>query len=149
MNTLGGKDALKILTSAYQGEVLDVPDPYGIMDDNKIEEEERDDLDVNVDDLPEIKNFIKRFSFATKGGFNKFDRAKRAKMGLQSKNQDAFVVESTVLDLNHCHLYAVIDGHGIAGFETANKIEKRLPYHVNEELRQALVIVEDGLDLKK
>lgn len=72
MNTLGGKDALKILTSAYQGEVLDVPDPYGLMDDNKIEEEERDDIDV--EDRPEIKNFIKRFSFATKGGFDKFDR---------------------------------------------------------------------------
>ena len=54
------------------------------MDDNIIEEEEKDDIDV--EDRPEIKNFIKRFSFATKGGFNKFDRAKRAKMGLQSKN---------------------------------------------------------------
>lgn len=70
-------------------------------------------------------------------------------MGLQSKNQDAFVVESTLLDLNHCHMYAVIDGHGLAGYETANKIEKRLPFHMKEELRQALIIVENPLNLAK
>ena len=62
---------------------MDVPDPYGI-DDKITEQDEKDD--INIEDRPEIKNFIKRFSFATKGGYNKYDRIRRAKMGLQSKN---------------------------------------------------------------
>ena len=59
------------------------------------------------------------------------------------------MIESTVMDLNHCHMYAVIDGHGLAGYETAQKIEQRLPFHMKEELRQHLIIVEDALVLQK
>jgi serine/threonine protein phosphatase PrpC len=67
----------------------------------------------------------------------------------KTENQDAYITETQLLDLKHCHFFAVVDGHGINGKEIANKVQKRLRTLLENEMEEELIFGEDRIDLSK
>lgn len=94
--TKGGQAALKILMGEIPDQVTD-----------------KTSLAVVVE-LPDIKCHLKNFSFGTFMGMNKHYKKKA--------NQDQYICETNLMDLNHLHFFAVIDGHGIYGREISLKV---------------------------
>ena len=54
-----------------------------------------------------INNIMSMFGFGTKGGFLSHNKSK--------ENQDIYIIKTKLLDLDHCHFFAVCDGHGDVG----------------------------------
>lgn len=67
----------------------------------------------------------------------------------KTENQDQYIVETCLLDLSHCHFFAVVDGHGINGREISLKVKKRLRQLVENELEHVMQFGEIRFDLKK
>lgn len=70
----------------------------------------------------------------------------------KTENQDSFITETNLLDLKHCHFFAVVDGHGVNGREISLKVKKRLRLILEVELEQVLIFdgdMSERLDLTK
>ena len=77
-----------------------------------------------------ISNVVTKFSFATKGGIAAHNPYKT--------NQDAYITQPHILGLKHCHFFSVCDGHGKNGREVSGLLKHRLPYHVEQQMKENL-----------
>ena len=67
---------------------------------------------------PEGKNVIRKFAFATRGGFHPTNREK--------VNQDAYILQPNVQGLSQVHLFGVCDGHGHYGRNVSHFVKSAL-----------------------
>jgi serine/threonine protein phosphatase PrpC len=58
-------------------------------------------------------------------------------------NQDAYTMSLKLLDLQHFHFFAVLDGHGVVGKEIVATVEQRLKQIMEQELEETLVFAPD------
>jgi serine/threonine protein phosphatase PrpC len=94
-----------------------------------------------VNEVPDIKSKLLSFSYGTFMGINKYYK--------KTENQDAYLIETSLLDLKHCHFFAVVDGHGVNGREISLKVKKRLRILLENEMEEILLFGEERLDLIK
>ena len=69
---------------------------------------------------------LSKFSFATKAGTSSHLRTKA--------NQDVYLMKTNLLELEHCHLFAVCDGHGNNGRQIATLVQKQLQVYLEQEM---------------
>lgn len=73
---------------------------------------------------------VTKFSFATKTGMNPNNPNK--------VNQDAYITNPHILSLRHCHYFSVCDGHGQYGREVSSLLKHRMPFIIENQLKQEL-----------
>ena len=61
----------------------------------------------------------------------------------KKNNQDSYILSTGLLDLSHCHFFAVLDGHGVVGKEIVSTVESRLKQLIESELEETLVFSPD------
>lgn len=71
---------------------------------------------------------VTKFSFATKGGIAAHNPYKT--------NQDSYITSPHIMGLKHCHFFSVCDGHGQNGREVSGLLKHRLPFHVENQMKQ-------------
>jgi len=69
---------------------------------------------------------LSKFAYATKAGTSSHLRSKA--------NQDVYLIKTKMLDLTHCHLFAVCDGHGNNGRQIATLVQKQLVLYLQQEI---------------
>ena len=77
-----------------------------------------------------ITNVFTKFSYATKGGI--------AANNTFKQNQDVFITAPHVMGIQHCHFFAVCDGHGINGHHVSNLLKFTFPKMLDETLSPTL-----------
>ena len=56
----------------------------------------------------------------------------------KKQNQDAYITHPHFLGLRHCHFFSVCDGHGLYGREVSSLLKHRLPFLVENYLKEKL-----------
>ncbi|KAM3129083.1 hypothetical protein pb186bvf_018795 [Paramecium bursaria] len=51
-------------------------------------------------------------------------------------NQDSYCIREQIADIENSYLFQVSDGHGVNGHEVAQFVKEKLPYHIEQLLRQ-------------
>ena len=72
------------------------------------------------------ESMLSKFAYATKAGTSSHLRSKA--------NQDVYLIKTNMLDLTHCHLFAVCDGHGNNGRQIATLVQKQLVLYLQQEI---------------
>ena len=82
-DTQGGREALEVLLKAYQKEDADYLE--STMSHRVARKRE-------LEKMPQLKNFVKSFSYGTVAGKSQLDKERYKAFGLKKENQDSFII---------------------------------------------------------